>query len=560
MLNAINPNHVWGIGIVLAALILVHSISFASSPDSALVQKNDEALQGDLDNQMMDASDRWHGGIRNYMNMYHARETASMLQRSAAAYYSPESKFYKSAELLERMRLAAEFLERTQTADGNVDLMVTNFNSPPDTGFVVHYVVTVAKLAQMHDDEAVANIVKPFLMKAGAGMAKGGVHTPNHRWVVSAALAQIHDVFPNPDYVKRIDQWLAEGIDIDEEGQYSERSTGTYNAVCDYAFITMAHKLKRPELLEPVRKNLDAMSYLLHPNGEVVTVFSKRQDQNTRRTMSGYWFSLRYMAIHDQNGVYASMLKPLEPSSMNLAELMEYPELNKPLSELKPIPDDYHHEYPRSGIIRIRRGKKSCNILGNGSATWLEMRSGDVAINGIRFASAFFGKGQFAPTGWEKRNGAYHFTQKLQGPYYQPITDSKRLPILQDDMLRIKKFRRLSEICILVYEGRVRETADGFEIDIEAKGTDNVPWALEINFRPGGKLEGVEPILHTEDAYVLKGDVATYTVGDSSIEFGPGAVEHTYVELRGSEEKLSGPSVYLTGYTPCKQTLTFTLK
>jgi len=558
MTRKMNRREALALGTVSLASLTLAAKAEGEMP-APIITAHDKALRSLLDRQVKDATSRWCGGLPDASGLYHCGAAAHLLRDAAAAYFHPQSAFHASQDLFDRMKLAADFLARFQNEDGNIDLLSTNFNSPPDTGFVVHNMGTAARLASLHDDKAVLTLMEDFLRRAGQGMAKGGIHTPNHRWVVSSALAQIHELFPDDRYVKRIDAWLAEGIDIDEEGQYTERSTGGYNTVVDRAFVVMAHKLKRPELLEPVRKNLDAMAYLLHPNGEVVTEISHRQDSNTRATMRGYWFPLRYLAVRDGNGLYAAMLEPLEPENMQLAALMEYPDLQKSLPPLTPIPEDYEKEYPRSGITRIRRGRTSVTIIHKENSRWISLRQGEAVINAVRFASAFFGKGQFSPAVYEKRGGAFYFSQELKGWYYQPITDTSLLPVQQEKWSRSKIRRKPSELCELVYEGRIRETEQGFEVSIEAKGTANVPLAVEINLREGGELTGVSAVPRTSGAFLLKDGFAEYRMGPDVIRFGPGRSEHAYVAVRGAEAKLPGPSVYLTGYTPFQHTLVFQL-
>ena len=74
---------------------------------------------------------------------------------------------------------------------------------------------------------------------------------------------------------------LAEGIDINADGEFTERSTGIYNAVCNRSLRFMADHLDRPDLLDHVRKNLDLMTHLFHDDGTVVTSISNRQDRGS---------------------------------------------------------------------------------------------------------------------------------------------------------------------------------------------------------------------------------------------------------------------------------------
>ena len=104
------------------------------------------------------------------------------------------------------------------------------------------------------DLQLVKDKLKKFILRAGEALVTGGVHTPNHKWVISAALAKINALNPDKKYVRRIDEWLSKGIYLNEDGHYLEQS-GNYSAVIDLAFMTMARLLNKPELLDVVHKN-----------------------------------------------------------------------------------------------------------------------------------------------------------------------------------------------------------------------------------------------------------------------------------------------------------------
>ncbi len=545
---------------VTSSLVAMSASSHAEDRTSAeLIVNHDASLQQALEAQATDPQSPWCGAYPDKTGLYHCHSAAHILRDGAASFLHPGSRFCGSKDLFQRMKLAAANLKRSQGRDGNIDLLTTNFNSPPDTGFVVHNVATAAKLAHSHQHSELLSLMEPFLVRAGHGMAQGGIHTPNHRWVVCAALAQIHELFPDERYIQRIDQWLAEGVDIDREGQFIERSTTVYNAVSNNALVVVAHKLNRPELLNAVRKNLNAMAYLLHPNGEVVTETSRRQDLNTQGTMSRYWFCLRYMAIRDHNGLFATMLDFLEPQHVRLATMMEYPELEQERPAPTPLPDDYEKDYPLSEITRIRKGKTSITIMHKDNSRWLSIHHGSAVINAVRFASAFFGKGQFIPDTFERRKDAFHFRQELEAPYYQPISDSNLLPVSRDNWSSLKLDREQSEISRMIYETEIQLRPYGLDIVVSAHGTKGVPFALEINLRQGGDLKGVVADPNVEDAYLFSGEDAEYQKGSDRIRFTPGQCLHTYTQVRGALDKLPGPSVYVTGFTPLRYGLSIHL-
>ena len=143
---------------------------------------------------------------------------------------------------------------------------------------------------------ASAAALEDVLTAATPALVKGGVHTPNHRWELSAALARLHRLAPQPALAERVGQWLAEGVDL-EDGLYSERSANYAAHVSNPSLLTVAEVFGRPELVDAVEQNLTATLDLLLPDGSVETVLSRRQDQRWPVPLAGYLLPLRRVAL-----------------------------------------------------------------------------------------------------------------------------------------------------------------------------------------------------------------------------------------------------------------------
>ncbi len=101
---------------------------------------------------------------------------------------------------------------------------------------------------------------------------------------------------------------------------------------------------------------------------------------------------------------------------VRLSSLLEYPELSQPLPASQPLPSDYEKTFADIGIARIRRGPLSATLVLGGSSRVLALRYGDAVVEGVRFATSFFGKGQFIPETGAKQGSAYLFHQSLEAP------------------------------------------------------------------------------------------------------------------------------------------------
>lgn len=540
----------------LFASALASQIPVRAAVEDTAIARLDTGIESILSRQNLDPKSRWYGGIPDGFGLHNGGTIAGLYESFTTAYVHPKSKFHRSPIIVERMKLGQIFLDRHMSADGNINLLITNFNSPPDGAFAVRSASVGARLARLHGAKELDAIIDVFLRRQGNALVKGGIHTPNHRWVMTAALSCLNELYPDdPRYLKRANQWLAEGIDIDSDGQYTERSSGTYNIVVDQSLVTIADKLKRDDLLEPVRKNLASVFKLMDYNDELVTDISTRQDRFTKVDIGRYWYPLAYLALRDSNPVYAYLAKKYAPTNAPLSFLMLEPKLALEGAKTSPPEENYRHVFPLMGVGRIRRGPRSATIFGQKASRFLSVRNGAAMVNAVRLASGFFGKGQFSSSQLREQDGVFLLSQSLAGPYFQPF-DSR---VVGMDFDRTRKERKQTEIAQLTQSASIRETSKGIELTIDSKGTDEVPLMVEINFREGGRFEGegLTAVEGSPESRFLTRGYATYIVGNDRLRVGPGKHEHRWIDVRGSEGRLPGPSLLITDYTPFRLVLEF---
>ncbi|MBN3522026.1 hypothetical protein JYB62_18625 [Algoriphagus lutimaris] len=549
---------------MLTSMVFRSRTKNETKPDwlQRLIKANDNQLDRQRGYRVSDSKSSAYGGFLDGAEIPNAHSTVAYIRTAGCALASSESRYYRSETVAKELEEAINYLLKIQHSDGTIDLLSTNFHSTPDTGFIVKWLVPVYNIVLREDDSRYATqleLLKTFLQRAGECLIVGGIHTPNHRWVVSGALTKLNEVWPNPRYVARIEEWLGEHIDMDPDGQYNEKSTLIYSPLTDRVLITIAKGAKKPELYEFVRRNLMMTTYYIHPNGEIATDASGRQDKAAVGTMEGYYYPYRFMALKDQNGIFSAICKEieatvLEKSVSQLSYFLEDISLWRELPKPNSLPTSYAKAFPYSGLVRIRRGNWDATVISQ-NPTFLTFHSGNAVLQGIRFSASFFGKGQFQGGEIRQEGKDYVMEQKLAGSYYQPYPKDSIDP--GGDWEKMPQSNReQSEIQYLTSTARIRENNDGVECDIEIVGTDNVPVSIELIFREGGEFKNVVILNAENDSYLLNTDeVGTYTQKGDTLTFGPGLAEHKGVQLRGGLPRMSAPTVYLTGFTPFKHTI-----
>ena len=540
------------------------------------------------------------------------RALAQSALRLVAAFVNPRGKNYRSAPLLAPLAALVDALANQQNPSGLYDL--GNLDSPPDTSFVVSDLGIGYDLLRTDDQQATAAIREKYaaiMKKATPALISGGVHTPNHRWELSKALAHIHHLWPNRAALARIDDWLGEGIDQDEEGEYSERSPNYASEVTNRSLVVIARLAKRPGLLDHVRRNLDMTLYRLEPGGEVETVQSRRQDQTGTQDIWKYLMHYRELALVTKDERFAAVAEQIldrvaaDAASFAgggysvgefLAEALAYPELTNVLPRPANLPTSYEKFFVGSQLVRIRRGQITASIYGgtdwhnvrqdslgrdtaireiasglSTNPTFFKFRKGAAVLSSVRLSPSFFSMGHFRSDGVRRHGGGWRLAETVRVPYHLPLPSRHRRRDGRYTLASEGRFyssmdfaHRPKQFCELHTAVTITEIGSGgFDLEFEVIGQPT-SLTIELCFRAGGLFEGVVPASGDGNFQLVEG-TATYAVGDDVITFGPGNGSGILQSVRmdagekysylGGNLVPSGQRVYITGRVPFRYTL-----
>ncbi|MBK7979426.1 MAG: hypothetical protein IPK06_05350 [Ignavibacteriae bacterium] len=521
------------------------------------------------------------------------RNLSGILANLSAGFCHPKSKYYKSSEIISPMENTIKKLLSLQYPDGTLD-SGGNRKSAPDTAFLLESLCPAAKIIKENNFpelEKINKLLDSFLIKAGEGISTGGVHTPNHRWEVSATLAKLYSLYKDEKYLQRIDEWLEEGIYIDEDGNYPERSRN-YAVVENSSFITLGEILKQPRFFEIVKRNLTESFYYLEDDGELVSLNSRRQDQYAPISILKAYLEYRFMAIHENDKFLSAVTSKIEllPDfqksilSRNLPHFMATPLLLNELPKGEELPQNYTKFFTVSNLVRIKNGDISASIFGGNDKpliiasgrscipTFFTYRKKTAILDYMRMSTSFFSMGYFRSDGIKKDGNKYILHEKKEAYYYHPFPKNKLNKDGDYELTESVDGRFWSKMNFgdrpkttmsIDSTIRIEEINDGFDLEFEITGAENVEVTIELCFKENGKLEGVSNG-NNQDDFFLESGSAKYTFGNDSIEVGPGKFEHSSLYNLDGEEysthfgtlKGKGMHLYITGLVPFKHKLT----
>lgn len=514
------------------------------------------------------------------------KETIYLLADAVSLYCCEDSKYYQNSEVLEAIKRGLSFVERWQREDGSLDYPSCNFYSAPDTAFCFRRLFGAYRILEKYghtaEEKALENRYLTLLLRCVPIFLYGGFHTPNHRWAVCASLFQcINLIKETGDQVlsianlkeevktsaeliehlrKRAEQYLAEGIDGNEEGEYAERSTGNYNAVVDKSLISMYEETGNEEYLGYVERNLNMMLYYFDGDDTIFTQNSLRQDHGKALYPDQYFYLYTYMAAKTGNKLFDKAAHKIIKDNMERGDLaqdsmyifMMYDWLRNYEFQGYGFLGEYRKYFQGSQVLRVKKENYGYSVL-NGKSSFLFLKFGDFPV-GIRIGESYCDIRSFVPQKIEVTEDSCTLRAHAKGWFYQPFAQKQNTTDWWEMDHGKRELVVTSELFTTV---ELKELEKGLEITVNTEGLQGLPVRVEVCLPAECILENETVCLKAGkgDSMILRDGYLNVHDNGKVIKIGPGYGTHAFSgHYSGEERNENGYTVFLNEYTPYTKT------
>jgi len=497
------------------------------------------------------------------------RMSGFAFSRLALAYVCSESRHYLSDTVKTALQANLAYMETHQRPDGCFDLSGCNFASPPDTAFMINAVLNAWWVMEKRAVPEAQWLNAPayrLIDSAASGIAGGGFHTPNHRWAIASCLLSCAGITGRKELTDRAQQYLFEGLDINEYGEFAERSSGNYNQVNDDQMIRLYLATGDTKFLEAARANLEMMYAYIDPDNSVFTNNSTRQDNGRKVYMDTYYIlylMVGYLLKDPSLGAMAEWIWNSSVQRGRVPDGVEWLLLDAEMDGYAAgAPFDKPFEtvtrvFPDSKIARVRRGNVSYTLL-EGKPNFLYFQNGGFSMYMVIYANLCDRRNFLADTLTQTETG-FRMTAHAESWYYLPFypedpgtTDWWAM----DNPHRRKKTQGLP----LDTTVEITDRDDGIDVRIHTEGIDRLPLRVELGFLPDCQVCGEDFLLDGKAGQCVTmrgGNVRVKSRGGEIITLSPAFGCHN-VQARSGGAYPQSPdhfTLYMTDYTPVDRTI-----
>ncbi len=533
-----------------------------------MLQHLDQRLEGTMARQIIDEGDPRYGGFWTGDFHVEPRQSGFVLGEMIAAFCTEESRWHLHPRMEKAIRAVIAYMNAHQRPDGCFDLTPCNYASPPDTAFMVNALLNgwwALEKCTAPEADFIREPVYRLIDSTSRGIAAGGFHTPNHRWAISSCLLCCEKITGNKALGERAREFLREGLDINEDGEFAERSAGNYNQVNDDQMIRLYIATGDSMYLEAAAKNLEMMYCYFDPDNSVFTNNSTRQDLGKKVYAESYyilyllagWFLKRPDLGAMAEWIWQDCRR--RGSMPHGAEwLLNYPEMDGYGSDF-PCMKPFEHVdrlFPDSDIARIREGRWSCSLL-NGKPNCLYFQHGSFAMY-MTIYSNLCDRRNFLSDTLERTPAGYQMKAHAAGWYYLPFPEK---PETSDWWAMDNPNRRpRTEGLPLDTTLDIVKRPDGIDLHIRTEGIDQLPLRMEFSFLPGGYVRTEHFLQHTrpgESINIMSGTVEACGPHGETITIDSAFGAHDFTDRMGGAYPLSDKhyTVYFTAYTPVEKVI-----